>query len=116
MLDNTGINWRIYYADGTTFDSGHGNPEDAPATRVVLIVQRHEDPQEHAYFQWMKDYYVWKHNRWFAVDYSALLFYWFIEKHDHPRASLAGETVPNNTWLEITEIAKRDRDSFRDAV
>jgi len=60
----------------------------------------------------MKDYYIWKHNRWFAVDYSALLFYWFIEKHESPRACLAGETVDNATWEEIGQVAREDRDSF----
>jgi hypothetical protein len=116
MLDNTGINWRIYYADGTTFDSSQGEPEDAPATRVIIIVQRHEDPQEHAYFVWMNDYYVWRNGRWYAVDYLALTMYWFIEKYDHPRASMAGETVANDVWQSTMAIAKEDRDSFRDAV
>ncbi len=106
------INWRIYYADKSTFDSSQGEPKDAPATRVVLIIQRHEDSSERAFFQWEKDYYLWKHNRWFAVDYSALLFYWFIEKHDHSRASLAGETVPNKVWDEIGRIARADKDFF----
>lgn len=109
---NKHINWRIYYADKSTFDSSQGEPEDAPATRIVVIIQRHHDSQEKAYFQWMKDYYIFKHNRWFAVDYSALLFYWFIEKHDHPRASLAGETVDNETWDELGRIAREDRNSF----
>ncbi len=108
--------WRIYYADGSTFDSVDGEPWQAPATRVVLIIQRHRDPQEHAFFQWMKDYYIYKHNRWFVVDYGALLFYWFTEQYDHPRASLAGETIPNETWNEMGELARRDRDSFRDAI
>lgn len=106
------INWRIYYADESTFDSSMGEPWDAPATRVVLIVQRHEDPQERPYFQWMDDYYLWKLGRWYATDYSALLFYWFVDKFPHRRACLAGETVSNKTWLHIGKIAKADKDFF----
>ena len=106
------INWRIYYADYSTFDSSQGEPEDAPGTRVVLILQRHHDPREAAYFQWMNDYYVWKNGRWYAVDYGALMFYWFTEKYDHPRASLAGETVSNDDWELIRERAKKDKDFF----
>lgn len=106
------LQWRIYYADGTTFDSSQGEPEDAPATRVILIIQRHEDPRERSYFQWRNDYYLFKDKRWYAVDYGALLFYWFIEKYDHPRACLAGETVPNSVWLETQELASKDPDFF----
>jgi len=107
------MRWRIYYADGTTYDSDQGDPWDAPATRVILILNRHHDSREAAYFQWMNDYYLWKDNRWYATDYGALMFYWFIEKYDHPRASLAGETVDNETWNRIREIAKADKDFFQ---
>jgi len=31
------ITWRIYYADGSTFDNTQGNPEDAPTTGVIAI-------------------------------------------------------------------------------
>jgi len=106
------IQWRIYYADGTTFDSTMGEPWDAPATRVLLITQRHEDPRERPYYQWMDDYYVWKYGRWYAVDYGALLFYWFIEKYPHRRACLAGETVDNKTWVETKKKAAEDKDFF----
>lgn len=106
------INWRIYYADYSTFDSSQGEPEDAPGTRVVLILQRHHDPRERAYFQWMKDYYLWKNDRWYAVDYGALLLYWFMEKYKHSRAALAGETVSNPDWEFIRERAKKDKDFF----
>jgi hypothetical protein len=107
------LEWRVYYADGTTFDSEQGAPEDAPGTRVVLIIQRHSDPRERPFFQWMKDYYVWKHERWFAVDQGAFMFYIFTEKYPCPKTALAGETVTNEMWLEIQERAKVDPDFFQ---
>jgi len=33
------MNWRIYYDNGSTFDSSEGRPEDAPGHGVLCIVQ-----------------------------------------------------------------------------
>ncbi len=33
------VQWRIYYGDGTTFDSEQGAPEQAPAANVQAIAQ-----------------------------------------------------------------------------
>ena len=108
------IDWRIYYADGDTFDSAQGEPWDAPVRGVQLIIQRHHDPRERPFFQWMKDYYVWKHNRWYACDSDGLRFYLFIEDYPERRAQLAGQTVDNMTWELIREMAKQDKDFFVD--
>jgi hypothetical protein len=102
--------WRIYYADGSTFDSDQGEPWDAPATRVLLILQQHHDLQERAYYQWEDDYYLWKYDRWFAHGSLVLQQYWFMEKYPHPRACLAGETVNNEIWQRVTAAAKADKD------
>jgi hypothetical protein len=106
------LQWRIYYADGSTFDNLQGEPWDAPATRVLIIVQKDPEASNGAYVQWMTDYYLWKLGRWYAKDYGALLFYWFINIFPHQRACLAGETVDNNTWKEITTKAKTDPEFF----
>ena len=34
------VDWRIYYDDGSTFDSDQGTPNDAPPVGVILILQR----------------------------------------------------------------------------
>ena len=34
--------WRIFYDDGSTFDSGNGGPHNAPAFGVMCIVYPHE--------------------------------------------------------------------------
>jgi len=36
--------WRIYYADGSTFDSTQGSWADAPAFGVQCVVYYHEPP------------------------------------------------------------------------
>lgn len=106
------IQWRIYYADGATFDNLQGEPWEAPATRVLVINQKDKKASNGAYFQWMDNYYLWKFGRWFAVGYDALLFYWFIEKFPHHRAALAGETVDNEAWEKITNKARTDTDFY----
>jgi hypothetical protein len=47
--------FRIYYDDGTTFDSEDGPFEDAPSDGVICIVWRHGDITE---FLAGADYYV----------------------------------------------------------
>ena len=36
------MDWRIYYDDGSTFDSGMGAPQDAPSYGVVAICTKDE--------------------------------------------------------------------------
>ena len=108
------MDWRIYYANGLTFDSTQGYPWEAPGTRVVVINQRHRDPSDRSYFVKSGDYYLWKVDRWYAVDYGSLLQYWFHDQlHlDHPRASLAGETVDNHRWEHLVLLAGADKDFY----
>lgn len=37
------MKWRIYYGDGSTFDSSQGEPSDAPAFNVQCIVENDPD-------------------------------------------------------------------------
>ena len=63
------MNWRIYFADGSTFD-GEGSP-DVPLGKcfqVQIIVQ----PDLHHIWEFLSfgDYYFWREDkqRWFGVD------------------------------------------------
>jgi hypothetical protein len=112
MLDNKSIDWRIYYADGSTFDSSDGTPWDVKPHGIQIILQRHHDPCEAAFLVWMKDYYVWKHNRWFAVDNDGLRLYLFVENHPHHKMCMAGQTVDNETWDLLYKTVKADKDFF----
>lgn len=61
--------WRIYYGDGSTFDSEAGGPEDAPAYDVQTIVQADNTPEPanvgrqvlrlHDWYYWRVDEGVW---------------------------------------------------------
>lgn len=106
------IQWRIYYADGSTFDSSQGEPWEAPATRVLIILVRDPDASGGVTRVQDGEYYTWKNQRWYAATFDALMFYWFIDKFDHPRACLAGEMVTNKLWLKTTRRVAVDKDFY----
>lgn len=108
------MNWRVFYADGTVYDSAEGNPQDAPGLGVIVIVQEHKDKQERPYLQHMTDYYIWLGDRWLGCDQFRLWQYWFTEKFDFQKASLAGQTVENWRFKEINQMAKELRDKWYD--
>lgn len=108
------ISWRIYYGDGSTFDNCEGEPCHAPATGVIAIAQVNPIPGENPYIQHMTDYYIWLGNHWLGCDMLRLFQYWFVDGHKYafPRASLSGETIMNQDYLDIRMRAKRDEDIF----
>lgn len=105
--------WCVFYADGTSWDSSLGHrPEDVPGLGVIVIVVEHEDPLERPYLQHMADYYVWKGDYWQGCDLFYLWQYMFVEKHAYRKVALAGQTVPNDMYMEIRERAKALRDEW----
>lgn len=107
------MNWRIYYADGTTYGDQDGAPEDAPGLGVIVIVLKHVDPMIGAYIQHQADYYIWLGNRWLACDLFRLWQYIFVEKATHPKAAMAGQTIDNDLYLDMLRTAKQDKDFFQ---
>jgi len=67
------MEWRIYYADGTTFDSQAGSPRDAPAWGVQVIVQACIESGR--YLLNTFDYYVHRGGKWYGVDGIGALDY-----------------------------------------
>jgi len=104
------MDWRIYYADGSTFE---GKPENAPGLGVIVIVQKHKDTQIGSYLQHQSDYYVWAEGYWWGCDLFRLWQYWFVQKYPHPKVSLAGETIKNELYDQIIRSAKDDKDFFQ---
>jgi hypothetical protein len=98
--------WEVFYADGSTFGSDQGAPQDAPGLGVIVIAQEHEVQGERPYLQHMTDYYVWLGQRWLGCDLFRLWQYFFVERYDFPQAALAGQTVSNRQYMEIREQAK----------
>lgn len=67
--------WRIYYADGSTFE---GRPEDAPGVGVIVIAQH--DPHSgrellHGDGPRVVDWYWWEDGSWLCGDMAGLVQY-----------------------------------------
>lgn len=66
------LDWRIYYEDGSTFDSSQGEPEDAPSYGVVVIVQPDEEVGRLIMHLW--DWFYWREDeqQWWGADVYGL--------------------------------------------
>ena len=102
--------YRIYYADGSTFNSSQGDPQDAPGLGVLVIVQEHRIPGERAYLQHMADYYIWKSGRWQGCDLFYVWQYLFVNRDEFPKVVMAGETAVNDVYALAVRRAKDDPD------
>ncbi len=64
------VDWRIYYHDGSTFDSDDGTPDDAPAYGVIWILQRIPFGREfiNELVVWGVFYHYIPGDRWYGGD------------------------------------------------
>ena len=67
------LRWRIYYGDGSTFDSSLGKPDDAPAFGVQTVVEQDDSVGRTilAGFDWY--YYHVESGKWWGSDIHGLL-------------------------------------------
>ena len=96
--------WKIYYGDGSTFSHKDGDPSDAPAWDVQVIVQL--DPQTGRYNQTGDDYYVWR-EKWVGVDQVGFIDYL---AHECPSIVKFGRTIGNERHKAILKKANEDTD------
>lgn len=106
------LTYRIYYTDGSTWDSSQGEPWDAPRHGVQVICMRHPDKQERPYLVWQSDYYIWMQDQWFPADRFAFDMYYFVRSFPHRKAALAGEYTDNDNFVTIRDRAMSDPDFF----
>ena len=65
---NMKLLWRIYYADGSTYDSTQGTPDTAPSIGVICIKHFIENEWRISAFV---DYYLWEQgSEWWGADQS----------------------------------------------
>ena len=121
------IQWRIYYADGTTFDNVRGAWKDAPAHGVVCVVVR--DPTE-VWGRFVNSGYAPRvkcescgrnlTNHYFVCppDMEEPYPTWeltdFRARFDKPGGAdpyiKTGRQVSQALWVEIMGVARRDPD------
>ena len=101
--------WKIFYADGTTFDSGQGTPQDAPAKDVGVLVQ--EDGRCGRRILKFMDWFRWdvSAGRWFDCEQFDVLFY--LTRHGTVTA-LRGQYMPEAKFQKIL-IAAHDDDFIK---
>jgi hypothetical protein len=101
------MRWKIFYGDGSTYDSEQGGPELAPARDVQVIIN--EDSEYLWATQTSSDYYVWDNRtgelRWWGVDKFGLYDY-LIEPGW--KIVLFGRTISNEEYAAIFQRAKND--------
>lgn len=76
MTSPEGVEWRIYYSDGSTFDSRDGLPSDAPALRVQVIAQA--DASVGRVLVQNGDYYWYFDGSWFGGDIAGVYNYLIV--------------------------------------
>lgn len=107
----TSLGWRIFYSDGSTFDSEQGKSEDAPAFGVICIVhldKRTGHSNVGRLILHMKDFYFMAKGEWRGVDLPGLLD--ALRNHLPFKNYCEGRTVSNIDFDRIMNKAKTDSD------
>lgn len=96
------LDWRIYYADGTTFS---GDALAAPYKRIAFILTRHPDVGRR--FLHGTDAYVW-HRQWLFCD----LWSAFDRVNEYPGEARAfrGQWLHDDEWETLWERGMADPD------
>jgi len=102
--------WRVHYADGSTYDSSQGRPEDAPPRGVVVIAQSRATDDVHGLeveLQQRWDWYFWHLPRgeWWGCDLSGLLDRLLWERDVGP--VIQGVSVPTPEFRAALERARQ---------
>ena len=100
--------WRIYYDNGSTFDSNEGGPEDAPAHGFICAVGYEANGKRYIMHGW--DHYRWDRDvgQWWGMDLFGVFDRLRFNKEVF--AYKEGRTVSVAIWKEIMDRAHRDPD------
>lgn len=102
------MDWRIYYGDGSTFDSTQGEPEDAPAFDFQCVVQPDPRVGRTVMAGWDWYYYRVDIGEWWGSDIHGLLD---LLLHRFPiKAVCQGRHSYNPVYTEIIKKASEDPD------
>jgi len=100
------IDWRIYYSDGTFFDSSMGEPKDAPPHGVIVIVERDPVMGRAIISGW--NWYYHTGEAWWGSDVHGLLDRLM---HNLPtQAVKQGRMATTDIWRDTIDRAVLDED------
>ena len=107
-MTESSIAWRIYYDDGSTFDSSMGEPEDVLAFGVICIVYPNDLVGRQIMWGWDWYYWVPGENNWWGSDIHGLLDRLL---HRLPSECICqGRNVSNEVFRSIMDAADKDPD------
>ena len=100
------MRWIVVYRDGTEFSNADGEPQDAPGSGVIAVVQ--EDPRVGHYVHHRKDWFVFdiaEFDGWYNVDLIGL--------HDYlatPGFKILkmGGVMPTQAYFDLIERLNAD--------
>lgn len=102
------IAWRIYYDDGSSFDSSMGSEEDAPSYGILCIVYPNEDFGRIVMSGWDWYFYHDEEKNWWGADIHGLCDQLC---HNKPvRAVKQGRNAPDKIWKATIATATSDPD------
>lgn len=101
------MDWRIYYDDGSSFDSSMGEPHEAPSWGFVCALGYDQDKSRYIMHGW--DYYRWdvEAEQWWGMDLIGFIDCSAMNKN---YAVKIGRTVPKRQWSEMMGAANKDPD------
>lgn len=101
------MEWRVYYDDGSTFDSSQGLPHEAPSWGFICAIAYDQDRSRYIMQGW--DFYRWDKDtaQWWGMDLVG-----FIDSsaRNENYAVKIGRTVSKKRWGEIMTKAHEDAD------
>ena len=101
--------WRVYYDDGSTFDSSMGGPDDAPPFGVVCVLQRTADGCGVVSLQ-ERDFFVHDGVAWVPVDKTGI---WDRLINRLPlHGLLIGRMLRDDVYVGIIQRKNRDMDFY----
>jgi hypothetical protein len=100
--------WRIYYDDGSTFDSSQGEPHEAPSHGFICAIGYDQDESRYIQSGW--DHYRWdkETHSWWGTDLLGVFDRLRFNKEIY--AYKEGRTVSKIAFQEIMDKAHRDKD------
>jgi hypothetical protein len=105
------MDWRIYYSDGSTFDSTQGTPEEAPSRGFICVVGYYlsgiRDGQRYVLKGWDHYFYDRDAKQWWGCDRDGLID---LLCENRVWAYKLGRTVTVDEWEAIMETARSDPD------
>ena len=100
----TTVNWRLYYGDGSTFDSAEGLPEQAPALNLQAIAQADDiDIGRRTVSGY--DFYWFDQGRWYGGDLFGLFD--FLQRSSVVKF---GRAIPRAQYQALLTRAVTDTD------